>query len=246
MKFIAYFDYLGFSKFIENNSLEYQRKVMGNIFRDIETSMSDGILKQGRTGLLADLSKAKINCLNFSDTVIFWTNDDSVSSLLDLLAVAYSFNWNSVRYFFPVRGVINFGEIEHVIYNETSDANSSYNLNSVYGKGVVDAYYQANLLNWAGTVVDASIIEHLHSIGEKPEDFLSYYAILYQVPYKQPPVLRTEYALRLFQGKLNPTALKNMLTGLEENFNRHGKTINSERGKEILQNTRNYIQFFKE
>ena len=29
-KFIAFFDYLGFKQFIDNNNLEYQSKIMGN------------------------------------------------------------------------------------------------------------------------------------------------------------------------------------------------------------------------
>jgi hypothetical protein len=41
-KFIAYFDYLGFKQFIDNNDLEYQRKIVGNNFRDIESALGQG------------------------------------------------------------------------------------------------------------------------------------------------------------------------------------------------------------
>lgn len=38
-KFIAYFDYLGFKQFIDNNDLVYQRKIVGNNFPDIENAL---------------------------------------------------------------------------------------------------------------------------------------------------------------------------------------------------------------
>lgn len=40
--FIAYFDYLGYSKFIENNDLDYQKKIIRNNFRDIESALGKG------------------------------------------------------------------------------------------------------------------------------------------------------------------------------------------------------------
>jgi len=73
MKFITYFDFLGFGDFIRNNDLEVQQKVMNNIFRDIEFTLSKGESREGRYGLIAELSKLKLNCINFSDTIIIWS-----------------------------------------------------------------------------------------------------------------------------------------------------------------------------
>jgi hypothetical protein len=41
-RFIAYFDYLGFKKFIENNTLDYQKRIVVNNFRDIENALAKG------------------------------------------------------------------------------------------------------------------------------------------------------------------------------------------------------------
>ena len=92
-KFIAYFDYLGFKQFIENNDLDYQKRIMENNFRDIENALGQGKLKQPTHGAIADLANSNINCINFSDTIVFWTNDDSESSLIEIIEVAYKFNW---------------------------------------------------------------------------------------------------------------------------------------------------------
>ena len=84
-RFIAYFDYLGFKKFIENNTLDYQKRIVVNNFRDIENALGKGKTKPAKYGVIADLSESKINCINFSDTVVFWTNDDSIDSLIEIL-----------------------------------------------------------------------------------------------------------------------------------------------------------------
>lgn len=99
-KFIAYFDYLGFKQFIENNDLQYQKRIMGNNFRDIESAITQGKSVEAPHGVIADLSNHKVNCINFSDTVVFWTNDDSIQSLSEILEVAYKFNWQATTFFF--------------------------------------------------------------------------------------------------------------------------------------------------
>ena len=53
-KFIAYFDYLGFKKFILNNDPENQGRIMNNIFRDIVNFLGKGKLKEGKQGVVAD------------------------------------------------------------------------------------------------------------------------------------------------------------------------------------------------
>ena len=75
-KFIAYFDYLGFKQFIENNDLSYQKSTVNMIFRDIESALSGGKTKDAPQGRIFDIAKSNINCINFSDTVVYWTNDD--------------------------------------------------------------------------------------------------------------------------------------------------------------------------
>ena len=160
-KFIGYYDYLGFTDFIMNNDHDYQRNIMGNIFRDIESSLGRGKVKESSQGILADLKDSRINCINFSDTVIFWTIDDSIDSLYELIEVTHKFNWQTNIYFFPARGAIHYGEIEHVDYRQLNQGGGVYNINSIFGKGMVEAYQKAEQQDWAGTVIDQSIIEFL-------------------------------------------------------------------------------------
>jgi hypothetical protein len=70
-KFIAYFDYLGFKDFIEKNEVEYVNEIMNFNFRDIEYALGGNNTKFVQKRLVTDTHHSPINCLNFSDTVIF-------------------------------------------------------------------------------------------------------------------------------------------------------------------------------
>lgn len=67
--YLAYFDFMGFKEFIQNNDDVVLMRRMGHIFRDIEMCLGKGEYKEARNGMiLADISNSKLNCLNISDT----------------------------------------------------------------------------------------------------------------------------------------------------------------------------------
>ena len=111
-KFISYFDFLGFKNFILNNDSDYIKRRIGNILTDIEFALGQGKITKTNYGVIANINNSKINCLNISDTVIFWTNDDSLESFNELLKISFDFNWSVTCYHFPVRGAMVFDEIE--------------------------------------------------------------------------------------------------------------------------------------
>ena len=182
--FIAYFDLLGFKEFIMKNTPEYHEKIMGNIFRDMESALSKGKTKEISNGYIADISKSRVNCINFSDTVIFWISNENEDIIKELLDVVYRYNWQAIRYFFPARGCLYYGEIKYVNFNRVNDAGGVYNINSIYGKVLVDVYLKAESQNWAGTVIDNSVLERLVELEIEPDSFLAPYAVKYNVPYK--------------------------------------------------------------
>jgi hypothetical protein len=246
-RFIAYFDYLGFKDFIENNDLDYQKQIVGNNFRDMELALSNGQTKNMPSGrYIADISESKINCINFSDTIVFWTNDDSEASLQELLQVAHKFNWQAIDFFFPVRGAVVYGELEYVGYKQHNDGGGLYNINSVYGKGLVKAHLKAEIQNWAGTVLDESLVDELSKRDLDVDVYLEGFAKKYKVPYKNGIDLPEEYVFRIISGSLNDEALKNYRNGIVENFGRHKKSLDHPGAKEKLANTINFLESFHE
>ncbi|WPR77704.1 hypothetical protein [Algoriphagus sp. NG3] len=244
-KFIAYFDYLGFRQFIEKNDILAQKRGMGNIFREIEQAIAKEKTTDAPHGIIADLEESNINCINFSDTIIFWTEDDSVDSLKEILEVSYIFNWRTNGYFFPARGAIVHGELEAVDFSYLNGKGRNYNINSVFGRGLISAYEKAESQNWAGTVVDHSIIGFLEGIGENPETFLEPWCIPYFIPYKNGVWKVKEFAFILVKGGLNDEAFNNWSKGIRDNFENYNKGPLDPRTEEKLKNTIEFLRGFK-
>ena len=243
-KFIAYFDYLGFKQFIENNDLQYQKRIIGNNFRDIENALGQGKMKEAKIGVIADLKDSRINCINFSDTIVFWTNDDSEESLMEIIKVAYRFNLQTVMRFFPARGALVYGEIIYVDFKQHNDAGGLYNINSVFGKGLVEAHEKAEKQHWAGTVIDSTLINELVKRNYKVDSFLSPYSKKYKVPYKKEPELLEEYVLNIVKGDLNEDSLKNGKDMIMRNFSNHNKSVDKQDVKEKIENTLKFLESY--
>ncbi len=241
-KFIAYFDYLGFKQFIENNDLEYQKRIVNNNFRDMETALSQEKRTEGNRGVIADLSAHKINCINFSDTVVYWSNDDSDSSLAEILKVAYIFNWQTTLHFFPARGALAFGEIEYVDFVHKNSNGGIYNLNSLFGKGLVIAHEKAESQQWSGTVLDITFTEEIERRGFVLETLLKPYAKKHKIPYKNNPPQVEEYALRLIKPPLNQVAFQNLSGLIRDNFAKHNKETSSDDVQIKIDNTLNFLK----
>ncbi len=241
-KFIAFFDYLGFSDFIEKNSLKEQAKILGQTFVMLERSISHGKVKDAPWGVVADMDDSNINVLNFSDTIVLWTNDDAVESLQELLRVVSEFNNYCNLYIFPIRGAIVYGEIIHLDHRRKTSNGGSYNINSVFGKGIVEAYKKSESQDWAGGVIDKSVIDYLEAKGVDPRIIFDDFAIKYKIPYKHQQEETEEYALRLVKGALNKEAFKNASKHIETVFAAHNKDISDERVQNKIQNTIKFLE----
>jgi len=243
-RYLAYFDFLGFKNFILNNDSDYIKRRIGHILQDIETAIGQGEIDITDYGAVANISKSKLNCLNISDTVIFWTRDDSFESFKELLKVSFDFNWRVTCYHFPIRGAIVYDEIEIISgYHETENG-GTYNVNSIYGKGLVNAHIKAENLNLASCVVDSSVIEKIHEFG-KTEEIIGDLAIEYQVPYKNGEIIPPEYLLKFHINKtINQEAFENRAQGIKDAFINDNKGI-SERSEILLENTIDFLSVLR-
>lgn len=241
--YIAYFDYLGYKEFLLRNSEEQLKVRASHILRDIETSLSQDKLKEASPGVaIADLSSATINCLNISDTVVFWTLDDSIQSCIELLNVCYMFNWKQILYNFPVRGCIIYDNFNFITGQQYSANGAIYSPNLMYGKGLLNAHEKTENINWAGTVIDNSVIEKV-SREKDFQEFLKEKAIKYKVQYKG--FYRKEYALRLVHGTLNDTAYENYKNNIIRVFEMDNKSVTPS-VEEKIKNTVDFLEVFKE
>jgi hypothetical protein len=216
---------------------------MGNIFRDIESALAKGKLKEARHGVIADLSEIKVNCINFSDTIIFWTNDVSKESLEELLYITHYFNWQANLYFFPVRGTLTIGELEGVDHSFKSELGGSYNLNSVFGKGLVEAHEITESQKWAGTVLNTSVVDFIQGNFKDPQTLLDLYTKNFAVPFKLG--VKEMQVFHFIKGELNDLAFDNCQKGIRENFARHKKSVTHSSVAEKLEKTIEFLSSYR-
>lgn len=244
-KFIAYFDFLGYKQFILNNDNEYIRRRIGHILRDLEVALGLGKFKDTQYGVVSDIRNSNLHCLNISDTIILWTKDDSSESLQELLEVGFNFNFREVRYNnFPLRGAIVYGEIDLISHLYESEQKGTYNINSVYGKGLVNAHLIAESLNLSGCIIDKSVIERIREF-ENWETLIEKYATLYHVPHKD-DIYLDEFIFRLYENKtINEETFINLSKEIISAFTADNKKMN-QRAIEIMSNTINFLKSFVE
>lgn len=243
--YIAYFDLLGFKKFIENNTETSIDKRMKDIFLSMELSLTQKNIKQSsispNNNMVPDISQAKVNCVNISDTIIYWTNDLNIDSLYNLFLVSFLFNSHFNIYNFPVRGCLTKGYLNLVMGKYESSNSSLYAVQCLYGKGLVEAHVKAESQNWAGTVIDQEVIDDLNN-SQYSKSFETY-CLKYQIPYKKNISNPKEYAFKLIEEINNEQHLFNLKHEIENRFSADNKPINEISVKEKINNTCDFLDY---
>lgn len=238
--YLAYFDFMGFKQFILNNEDEVLIRRMGHIFRDIEICMGQGEFQEPKNGvILADISKAKINCLNISDTVLFWTNDLSEESLIELIQVANDFNMREISHNFPLRGSVVKGTIKIVSGKDQTEQGGSYSVQCLYGKGLVEAHDLAENQEWAGTIIHDAVYSDLnyYDIGK---ELIKKYIVDYDVPIKD-NLTRKSKVFKIREEISNDEHLKNVLASIENVFALDNKGIDNKSVQNKIKNTKDFV-----
>jgi hypothetical protein len=144
-----------------------------------------------------------------------------------------------------VRGAMVFGEIDIISGYRKTDKGGSYNFNSIYGKGLVNAHIKAEKMNLASCVIDNSIIERIKDFGNI-ENLIGDYAMKYRVPYKNEVVYDSEFLLKFYTGKtINQEAFTNRAKGIADAFQGDNKGMN-DHSKILLENTIEFLAVMRE
>ncbi|MFD1144537.1 hypothetical protein ACFQ4C_25645 [Larkinella insperata] len=202
LKYIAFLDILGFSDIVENNTQEELDTFVDFLIRDIQNSMVS--TEVGKTkmrlshyGFTPDLYEAKLNSLLLSDTLIFWSNDDSEESFHEIVkTVSFLMNFEAYYSHVALRGAITVGELSFVDYRITHPL-LMVDQSTIYGKAIVEAYRIEKEQQWMGCVVTQRALGHYmtqQSSQERTDSLLADYLIEYEVPYKAES--RKEYVVK--------------------------------------------------
>ena len=245
-RYIAYFDFLGYKEFILNNDEELIQRRVGHILRDIETALSDEYKVSVKTmNAIADLEHAQVHCLNISDTVIFYSKDETLESFDAIIDVAYRFNWRNNLHNFPVRGILTYDDFRIVTQTYENASGIRYSPNIMYGKGLVTTHLKCDKQEWAGCCIDNSVIEIVN--GTNRQALLNERTVQYDIPIKDNEFgVFSKYAFRLYAGNANKENLKNLKGMINEVFNSDNKDTTDKRVQQKINNTINFVDFLKD
>jgi hypothetical protein len=243
--FLAYFDLLGYKKFIENNTEEHLDYRTNHFGRNIEKALAldrPNIPSKNPGAYLSDISHSTLNCLTFSDTVILWTKSNTLQDFEEILKVAYEYNKFNVMHDFPSRGCIVYGDIWYKPFDAENQRGGRYMLNMIYGKALIDAHLRAEAMSWAGCELEASAIEYANTLGNI-NSLLQEYTMPYDIPFKTKDgeeIKVRGYALRLLSEQV--PIIQYYEEGIRRAFTQDRKGAIEGRTKVIFDNT---IEFLK-
>lgn len=243
-RFVAYFDILGYKRFLANTPFSETRRWVESIFLNAELAISKGKTVEKGSGFIADLSTSKVNSTIFSDTIVFWTDDDLIEEFVELLEVAYGFYWRMMQSTFPVRGYLNYGEVGVLYGNPTA----KYRVISVYGKEALRAHEMSESMQIAAAVIDKSVWSRINEEDDF-EKISKDMVVKYPIPFiinKNTIEYRQEYCLKILNNSSGVPAFEayeNYKRSLERNFTYHDSS--SLESHSILKKYENTIRFLK-
>ena len=169
---VAVLDFLGFKNHV--NTLPHGM-VVGHVPLVNSLAQSgDDFLSKAWESISGKHSKEKCRILRFSDTVLIYTNSDTPEATADLILRVHLLFLNAMISALPVRGAISRGELF------VDEAESI-----VVGRALTRAAELEASQQWAGVVVDDSVIAHSAEISKVLIDggILDEYA---KIPFKNP------------------------------------------------------------
>jgi hypothetical protein len=164
-KFIAYFDILGYKEYIytKEERIDLINRDMEHLLRDTQLSLAGNKLipkENVSFGLIPDLENKKVNCLNISDSIVFWTNDDSKESFNDIFEVSKDFYLKTLNGSkFLLRGSLGYGSLEYRPSQHIGE--KIYAGQLLYGKALIETYIVAETQQSASFCLSESMVTFL-------------------------------------------------------------------------------------
>ena len=253
-KYIAYLDILGFKDLVNNNTPERVYELYDKVFFQIFTlSLSNGRVQlfnrnDSKTlSMQIETEKITVNSITISDSIIIWTDDNSMISFTNIIEVVRTFLNYMFKTGIPLRGAIVEGYLDKISRTIVSPKDTSQT--TLIGAGLVSAYLKEGMQSWSGCILDESCINAYNEEIEKyksiVKDILTIdslvekkFLLKYQVPCKGQQ-LKEEVVI-------NWTNIDNVNFNEEliiAKFSEYNKGIEKKEVKEKIKNTVDFVKY---
>lgn len=157
IRYVAFFDILGFKNWIESegsrNVFEYIRRFLNLMIR---SSLPNSKVN---SDMSVNVGESNIFYINFSDSIVFYTKDDTYDSFSTIIKVCAQFiNIVICGPSRSIRGAISVGEFY-------ADPES----NAFVGQALIDAYHLEEQQDWLGVCLHNDIIDTPNFLKAKNE-----------------------------------------------------------------------------
>ncbi|MFL5765772.1 MAG: hypothetical protein ACJ77K_17635 [Bacteroidia bacterium] len=243
--FIAFLDILGFKDLVNNNThSDLTRKINNLLIPTVESALTHGnsitVEREGKQVRIADIKEIKINSLSISDSVMFWTNDRSLESFIQITTTVRQILNNTFYMGLPMRGGISFGHLTFQNYSYGQNTDNHHTL--LMGKGLVDTYMLESRQDWCGCVIEEKCINKIIEVSPKMATnanwFLSENVIIkYKTPYKSGKII-DEYVINWagVATELNEASVR-------DSFAQHKKNCTDWTVEHKIQNTIKFVEY---
>lgn len=196
--YVAFLDVLGFRQLVENNDHAYLEHVYlntlsGNITHALANEKYVIIHSKGQETLAPDTRKVSVNSLLVSDSIIIWSENDSMQSFADIILIVRNLMAFSAFDGLLLRGAISVGPLTMQMGQEPSQTHNFQH--TLFGKALVKARSLEEDQQWSGCAISDDAIKCFmdHSQGKSlpPDNSLTIESIIgeqlicrYLVPLK--------------------------------------------------------------
>lgn len=152
--FVAFLDVLGFTDLVRANDGDTLLRLYHRLVTVTEASVSPGVRvieREGERLAVPDVTKARVNLLIVSDSVIIYSPRPDMKGCIDVLAATRSLLWAGFCSGLPMRGAITFGPLAS-IDGESGDG-MRIGTHSLLGQALVDARDAEAAQDWSGAIL---------------------------------------------------------------------------------------------
>jgi hypothetical protein len=150
MRYVAFFDMLGFKEAIRKDLDE-----AWGALEDLRVSMEGALNFYTKTNQNIIFTRIgtddRTMAINFSDSILIFTKEDTVEDLHRILIASAGFFGKSLHRCIPLRGGISYGAF-----------NFNFEKNLFCGPPLIRAYELGQSAQWSGIIIDDEVAEHYH------------------------------------------------------------------------------------
>lgn len=246
-KYVALLDILGFSEIVSKNSHQDIVDLFDRFIIYVQMSIANYKSMEDQHGrTVFDLRNSVINSTIISDSIIFWTNDESTSDFFELVEITHRFLTfcHSLPFIF-LRGSITFGDF-HYNYPDVIRGKGSTMVHTLMvGKALVTAYQNEKKLEIAGCIINNDAINTARNYNQsifnyKWNEFLFTNKLVeYEMPLKHG--LTEKYWTLNWVKETTDHTFQELIDG----FSSFNKNVEAKEVKSKIENTLNYYLTIK-